>query len=191
MFSRMHAAPDDLDRSTTRRSAQGLYQVRDTLHKGPITLNTLHSWTIRVTTPCGEPITDALSTVDGGMPQHGHGMQTRPLVIGHLGGGAYLIEGMKFQAGGWWVVDVTVDPGGKRDTVRFNVRCVPDEEVGASQGDGFEVGLAAVAHGSFLLRLLGRMAVQHQSARPGSPVLAHVTVRGADRACEPCGLAFL
>ena len=54
-------------------------------------------------------MTDAAITVDGDMPQHGHGLPTRPQVTKHLGNGDYLVEGMKFQMGGWWVVDFTID----------------------------------------------------------------------------------
>lgn len=121
LLARMHGAPADLDRSTTQLSAQGHYQVSYTPHDGPLTLNTLHSWTLHVTTPSGEPVTDARVTVDGGMPQHGHGLPTQPQVSGPLGDGTYLIEGLKFQMPGWWVVDVTVEAGGTRDTVRFNL----------------------------------------------------------------------
>jgi hypothetical protein len=121
LLARMHTAPADLDRSTTQLSSQGHYQVSYTPRDGPITLNTLHSWTLQVTTPSGAPVSDARVTVDGGMPQHGHGLPTQPQVTGVLGDGAYLIEGMKFQMAGWWVVDVTVEAGGTRDTVRFNL----------------------------------------------------------------------
>ena len=34
----------------------------------------------------------------------------------HLGNGDYLVEGMKFQMGGWWVVDFTIDANGQPDT---------------------------------------------------------------------------
>jgi len=74
-----------------------------------------------VATPDGQPVTDAVITVDGDMPQHGHGLPTRPQVTKHLGNGDYLVEGLKFQMGGWWVVDFTIDANGKHDTVRFNM----------------------------------------------------------------------
>ena len=38
--------------------------------------------------------------VDGDMPQHGHGLPTRPRVTRNLGNGDYQIEGVKFQMGG-------------------------------------------------------------------------------------------
>ena len=71
--------------------------------------------------PLHPPLTDASIGVDGDMPQHGHGLPTRPQVTKHLGNGDYLVEGMKFQMGGWWVVDFTIEANGKQDTVRFNM----------------------------------------------------------------------
>ena len=121
MLYRMNYVPADLDLATTRPSAQGLYQVSYAPRRGPIVINQIHAWTIHVATPDGQPVTDAAITVDGDMPQHGHGLPTRPQVTTHLGNGDYLVEGMKFQMGGWWVVDFTIDHAGQRDTVRFNM----------------------------------------------------------------------
>jgi hypothetical protein len=121
MLYRMNYVPSDLDLSTTRLSNQGVYQVSYTPRRGPIVINQIHAWTIHVATPDGQPVTDAVITVDGDMPQHGHGLPTRPQVTKHLGNGDYLVEGMKFQMGGWWVVDFTIDAHGQRDTVRFNM----------------------------------------------------------------------
>jgi hypothetical protein len=118
---RMHDVPANLDLATTRRSNQGVYQVSYAPRRGPIAINQIHSWTIHVATTDGRPVTDAAISVDGGMPQHGHGLPTQPQVTKHLGGGDYLVEGMKFQMGGWWVVDFTIDAAGQRDTVRFNM----------------------------------------------------------------------
>jgi hypothetical protein len=59
--------------------------------------------------------------VDGDMLQHGHGLPTQPRVTENLGGGRYLVEGMKFKMGGWWVVDVRITADGVTDTVRFNL----------------------------------------------------------------------
>jgi len=121
MLYRMNYVPTDLDLATTRRSNQGVYQVSYTPRRGPIVIDQIHTWTIHVATPDGRPVTDATITVDGDMPQHGHGLPTQPQVTKHLGGGDYLVEGMKFQMGGWWVVDFTIDAHDQHDTVRFNM----------------------------------------------------------------------
>jgi hypothetical protein len=121
MVHRMNYIPSDLDLSTTRLSNNSVYQVSYAPRRGPIAINQLHAWTLHVETPDGQPVTDATITVDGDMPQHGHGLPTRPQVTRHLGNGDYLVEGMKFQMGGWWVVDFTVDAHGQQDSVRFNM----------------------------------------------------------------------
>jgi hypothetical protein len=121
MLYRMNYVPTDLDLTTTRLSNQGLYRVSYAPNRPPIAINQIHSWTIHVATPDGRPVTDAAIAVGGDMPQHGHGLPTRPQVTRYLGNGDYLVEGMKFQMGGWWVVDFTIDAHGQRDTVRFNM----------------------------------------------------------------------
>jgi hypothetical protein len=121
MFWRMSYIPADLDLATTRLSNQGAYRVSYAPRHAPITINQLHIWTIHVATADGQPVTDAVISVDGDMPQHGHGLPTTPRVTQHLGNGDYLVEGMKFQMGGWWVVDFTIDAAGRPDTVQFNM----------------------------------------------------------------------
>jgi hypothetical protein len=60
--------------------------------------------------------------VDGGMPQHGHGLPTKPLVTRQLGNGDHLVEGMKFNMGGWWVVKFRVNAAQGPDSVVFNLK---------------------------------------------------------------------
>lgn len=121
MMMRMSYVPADLDLATTRRTEQGLYQISYSPHASPVPINQLHSWTLHIATPDGKPVTDARITVDGGMPQHGHGLPTQPQVTQNLGNGDYLVEGMKFQMPGWWVIDVKATNGDQHDSVRFNM----------------------------------------------------------------------
>lgn len=81
----------------------------------------MHQWTLHVETADGQPVEDALISVDGDMPQHGHGLPTGPQVTENLGNGDYLVGGMKFQMGGWWVMDFTISADGQTDTVDFNM----------------------------------------------------------------------
>jgi hypothetical protein len=66
-------------------------------------------------------VDSASITVDGGMPQHGHGLPTRPIVTKHLGEGEHLVEGMKFNMGGWWVVKFAISSAQGSDIVTFNL----------------------------------------------------------------------
>jgi hypothetical protein len=113
--------PADLDLSTELPTAEHHFVVSYTPAITPPPINQLHTWTIRVTTPDGQPVEGAQVAIDGDMPQHGHGLPTSPRVTRSLGDGRYLVEGMKFQMGGWWVADFTItDAAGLTDTVRFN-----------------------------------------------------------------------
>jgi hypothetical protein len=115
------AAPADLDLSDTKTTHHGLYMVRLQPRINPIPLNRIHEWTVQVRKADGAPRTDAVLRVDGGMPQHGHGLPTSPRVTAHLGNGEYLVEGMKFTMGGWWVLKVYVQATTGADSVTFNL----------------------------------------------------------------------
>lgn len=121
-MSKMSSKPSDLDYSTTRMSENGLWKGSYQPLTEPIPLNKIHSWRLRVENAAGRPVVDARISVDGGMPQHGHGLPTKPQATQNFGNGDYLIEGMKFQMHGWWVVHFTVSSGGGTDKVTFNLQ---------------------------------------------------------------------
>jgi YtkA-like len=114
--------PKDLDYSRTRTSEAGRY--RATIHPQGDTIpqGKLQRWTLHVETTAGVPVDSGDFAVDGGMPQHGHGLPTKPRVTRALGNGDHLVEGLKFNMGGWWVVKFRVNAGAGRDSVVFNVK---------------------------------------------------------------------
>ena len=72
---------------------------------------------IHIETPDGSPVEGATVAVTGGMPMHDHGLPTDPRMTSSLGNGDYLLEGMRFHMNGYWELLLTVDAGGRRDTV--------------------------------------------------------------------------
>ena len=121
------SAPSNLDVSLTKPSVAHKYVVTLQPPATPPAINQLHSWQVRLASSSGAPITQARIRVDGGMPQHGHGLPTRPQVTQELPGGTYLIEGMKFSMTGWWEIKLAIDanpdnPGSPEgaDKVTFN-----------------------------------------------------------------------
>ncbi|AHG89383.1 auxin-binding protein [Gemmatirosa kalamazoonensis] len=114
--------PKDLDYSRTRASEGGRY--RATIHPQGDTIpqGKLQRWTLHVETVAGAPVDSAAITVDGGMPQHGHGLPTKPRVTRALGHGDHVVEGMKFNMGGWWVVTFRVHADAGTDSVVFNLK---------------------------------------------------------------------
>ena len=115
-------APKDLDYSRTRTSEGGRY--RATIHPqgDSIPQGRLHRWTVHLETASGAPVDSATMAVDGGMPQHGHGLPTKPRVTRELGNGDHLVEGMKFNMGGWWVVKFRVNATAGSDSLVFNLK---------------------------------------------------------------------
>jgi hypothetical protein len=116
------AAPQgELDTATTRLSDQGLFEVTYSSSDTPIPINQIQTWTILVKTSDGQLVEQAEITVDGGMPQHGHGLPTQPQVTDNLGAGNFLVEGLKFQMPGWWEVTFHITANGDSDSVTFNL----------------------------------------------------------------------
>jgi hypothetical protein len=69
----------------------------------------------------GHAVDGASITIGGGMPQHGHGLPTKPRVTSHLGNGLYEIEGVRFNMGGWWEFSLAITGSAGRDSVTFNL----------------------------------------------------------------------
>jgi hypothetical protein len=113
--------PANLDYSTTRLSDKNTFSVSYTASTGTVPVNRMHQWTLHVQTAEGQPVENATIVVDGDMPQHGHGLPTQPRVTKYLGNGDYLVDGMKFQMGGWWLMDFTITADGQTDVVHFNM----------------------------------------------------------------------
>jgi len=103
-----------------RPSAQGRY-VATLQPEQPLRVRKLQTVQVTITDAAGQPVDGATIAIDGGMPQHGHGLPTRPRVTKALGGGAYQIEGVRFNMGGWWELKVAVDGTAGSDTVTFNL----------------------------------------------------------------------
>jgi hypothetical protein len=126
-FAAMHmmgmtsSPPADLDLSRAKASEKSLYQVAIEPENGPLQMGVLHSWVLTLKTAAGQPVEDASITIDGGMPQHGHGLPTSPAVSANLGGGKYRVDGMKFTMSGWWELRFAITAPAGSDNAVFNV----------------------------------------------------------------------
>ncbi len=100
-------------------TAHGAYTLTYAVDPSPVRASELFSITTRVfDAKSGAAIDDAKVTVDARMPQHGHGMATKPKddpgkcddagVCRHPGG-AYITRGMKFHMPGEWTLTFAVD----------------------------------------------------------------------------------
>jgi hypothetical protein len=117
----MEPPPSDLDLSLRKTSEHGLYIASLAADRSPVPVGSIHTWTVSVMTADGRVAEGVHISVDGGMPQHGHGLPTRPEVTTDLGDGNHLIEGMKFNMPGWWTLTVSVDGPKGADKATFNL----------------------------------------------------------------------
>lgn len=103
-----------------RQSSSGLYTatLQPTESLRPRKLQTVQ---VALTDAEGHLVDGAVITVDGGMPQHGHGLPTQPRVTKALGRGEYVIEGVRFNMGGWWEFKLAIAGKEGADTVTFNL----------------------------------------------------------------------
>jgi hypothetical protein len=102
-------------------SDDGLFVGSWVSDPGTPPINVVHEWVLHIETIGGEPVEGATVALNGDMPAHGHGMPTQPQVTADLGNGDYRVEGMAFQMGGYWVVDVMVTVGGHTDAIHFGL----------------------------------------------------------------------
>ena len=102
-----------------RTAAQGLY-IATLQPQQELAVRKLQSVRVAVTDSKGNAIEGATIAVDGGMPQHGHGLPTKPRAR-QLAAGVYEVEGLRFNMGGWWELRLAITTPSGTDTVTFNL----------------------------------------------------------------------
>ena len=112
--------PSGLDVSLEKQSAAGVYRVALVPPAEPPAINQMHSWKVKLAAADGTPVHGARFAVDGGMPQHGHGLPTQPRVTRELADGTYQLDGMKFSMTGWWELKLDIQGPQGADKVSFN-----------------------------------------------------------------------
>lgn len=109
----------------SKASEQGVFRVSIWPEDGEIPLRRLHAWVVRVEDANGARMVPILLTIDGGMPQHGHGLDTRPRIVQPLQNGDYRIDGMKFHMGGVWQLKLKIATDDLADVANFEVHVGP------------------------------------------------------------------
>jgi cytochrome c peroxidase len=97
-------------------SIKSAFRVTVSSRVNPLPLGKLHRWEALVTTQ-GRPVLGARISVTGTMPDQGHSLPTAPRVTRELGGGRYLIEGVKFDRQGWWQLRIVINAAGTKSVV--------------------------------------------------------------------------
>lgn len=103
-----------------RASERGVYSATLQTER-PLQVAKMQSVRVVVLDSAGQPVSDAQITVDGGMPQHGHGLPTHPVATPTSDAGVYEIQGVKFNMGGWWVFNLHIGGAAGPDSITFNL----------------------------------------------------------------------
>jgi transcriptional regulator GlxA family with amidase domain len=103
-----------------RPSAKQVYTAR-LEPRQPVRVRELMTIPVRIADAQGRPLEGARISVDGGMPEHGHGLPTHPRVSRALGDGVYEIQGVRFNMRGWWELKLAIESPAGADSVTFNL----------------------------------------------------------------------
>jgi hypothetical protein len=104
-----------------RTSAQNVYTATIDPPAQPLKPRRMMSLQVSIRDAAGKPVDGAQIQIDGGMPQHGHGLPTQPRVTRSLGDGRYEIDGLRFNMGGWWELRLAVTSTAGTDRITFNL----------------------------------------------------------------------
>ena len=110
-----------IDLSRTQPSREQRYRLTVTERPDTLRLQEFQSWVLHIEDAGHRPVTGAALTVSGGMPQHGHGLPSRPRVQEQPTAGDYRVDGLQFSMPGWWEVKVYVSKDRRDDFAVFNV----------------------------------------------------------------------
>lgn len=83
-------------------------------------INQFQQWLVEIKDQSENPVFPAKIAISGGMPSHGHGLPTQPQVTDYLGDGLYLIEGIKFNMTGNWMIHLQILTPTIQDTATIN-----------------------------------------------------------------------
>ncbi len=108
------------DQTAEAISEESHFRVSYKAQYDPVPLNQIHPWVLHVEDMEGNLVEKAVVTVDGGMPAHNHGLPTEPVAT-ELGGGDYLIEGIKFSMTGSWEMWFYIQTETITDKVKFEL----------------------------------------------------------------------
>lgn len=111
----------EIDISRDKMTAAGRFKVSIAPRAEPIPINRMHGWVVSVMTPDGAPVGDATLEFGGAALGRQRLLPTVPRVTRNLGGGKYLVEGVRFNMAGWWTLKLTLESGQNRDHVSFNI----------------------------------------------------------------------
>jgi YtkA-like len=102
-------------------SRSGRFRLTFESEVNPIRINRIHSWILHLQTAGGSPVSGAEIKMQGGMPEHNHGLPTMPLITGSREDGVYRVEGVRFHMTGHWELEFVIKTGSDEDSVDISL----------------------------------------------------------------------
>jgi hypothetical protein len=87
----------------------------------PIERNRSLTVTVEIRTAADAPVERGFLELESWMPDDETVSAVRPRAVAELGGGRYRVEGLRFDAPGWWNVRVRIAAMGMTDSLAFNL----------------------------------------------------------------------
>ena len=119
LFSSVNSEENHSEISAT--SVDSHFQATCKSKLDTIPLNKIHPWILHITNKEGQPVERATISIDGGMPAHNHGLPTQPIAT-EIGGGDYLVEGLKFSMTGSWEIWFYIQTDSVSDKVKVTLQ---------------------------------------------------------------------
>lgn len=117
-------APTDADTAKpawqlTQTSTNGLFKVRLMCQHLP-SVGAFQDCQLELKDGSGKAISEAKINLDGGMPKHGHGLPTAPVVSPLAAQGHYKIEGLQYNMPGAWLLGLLIKTTAGQDKLVFS-----------------------------------------------------------------------
>ena len=82
----------------------------------PLRINQIHSWHVRILDGDRKTVAVEQLQINGGMPEHDHGLPTQPQITATLDNGDYLLEGVRFHMQGLWLLQIDLQHDSSEDS---------------------------------------------------------------------------
>ncbi|TXH70185.1 MAG: hypothetical protein E6Q83_06570 [Thiothrix sp.] len=116
----------------TQTSSQGLFKVQLMCKHLP-SVGPFQDCQLALTNGQDQAISEAKISIDGGMPSHGHGLPTAPVVSPLDGQGHYRIDGLQYNMPGAWLLGFMIKTSVGQDKVIFSFEISNIEKAACAQ----------------------------------------------------------
>ncbi len=124
--------PDRADIEETLASYDGHFTVG--VWRGAfVPMHQIYGFRLSLKSRDGTPVTGAEFIIEGGMPAHGHGLISKPVVLPEQEPGLYRVQGFKFHMPGIWVIRFHIRDRETRDTLLVHLQVGNRAEANAGE----------------------------------------------------------